>query len=52
MKFNEMATVIIMVVTGGLRTFAGPSLGAVFIELLSELLRAGARCGWCSSRSS
>ena len=39
MKFNEMATVIIMVITGGLRTFAGPALGAVFIELLSELLR-------------
>ncbi len=41
MKFNEMATVIIMVIVGGLRTFAGPALGAVFIELLSELLR-----GW------
>jgi branched-chain amino acid transport system permease protein len=41
MKFNEMATVIIMVIAGGLRTFAGPALGAVFIELLSELLR-----GW------
>ena len=39
MKFNEMATIIIMVITGGLRTFAGPALGAVFIELLSELLR-------------
>jgi branched-chain amino acid transport system permease protein len=41
MKFNEMAMVIIMVVIGGLRTFAGPIVGAVFIELLSELLR-----GW------
>ncbi len=41
MKFNEMATVIIMVIAGGLRTFAGPALGAVFIEVLSELLR-----GW------
>lgn len=41
MKFNEMATVIIMVIVGGLRTFAGPALGAVFIEVLSELLR-----GW------
>lgn len=40
MKFNEMATIIIMVIIGGLRTFAGPALGAVFIELLSELLRA------------
>ena len=41
MKFNEMATIIIMVILGGLRTFAGPAVGAVFIELLSELLR-----GW------
>ena len=41
MKFNEMAMVIIMVVVGGLRTFAGPIVGAVFIEVLSELLR-----GW------
>ena len=41
MKFNEMAMVIIMVVIGGLRTFAGPIVGAIFIELLSELLR-----GW------
>lgn len=39
MKFNEMATIIIMVIAGGLRTFAGPALGAVFIEVLSELLR-------------
>ncbi len=41
MKFNEMAMIIIMVVVGGLRTFAGPIVGAIFIELLSELLR-----GW------
>jgi len=40
MKFNEMATIIIMVISGGLRTFAGPALGAVFIEVLSELLRS------------
>ena len=40
MKFNEMATVVIMVIAGGLRTFAGPALGAIFIEMLSELLRA------------
>jgi branched-chain amino acid transport system permease protein len=40
MKFNEMAMVVVMVIVGGLRTFAGPILGAVFIELLSELLRA------------
>ncbi|UCE52992.1 MAG: branched-chain amino acid ABC transporter permease [Desulfobacterales bacterium] len=37
--FNEMAILIIMVITGGLRTFAGPIIGAVFIELLSEVLR-------------
>ena len=41
MKFNEMATIVIMVIVGGLRTFFGPILGAVFIEVLSELLR-----GW------
>jgi len=35
-----MAMVVIMVIVGGLRTFAGPIVGAVFIELLSELLRA------------
>jgi branched-chain amino acid transport system permease protein len=40
MKFNEMAMIIIMVISGGLRTFNGPILGAVFIELLSEELRA------------
>src|SRR6266571_1532486 len=40
MKFNEMATIVIMVIVGGLRTFPGPILGAVFIEVLSELLRA------------
>ncbi len=41
MKFNEMATVVIMVIVGGLRTLPGPVLGAVFIEVFSELLR-----GW------
>jgi branched-chain amino acid transport system permease protein len=40
MKFNEMAMVVVMVIVGGLRTFGGPLLGAVFIEVLSELLRA------------
>lgn len=40
MKFNEMAMVVVMVIVGGLRTFPGPILGAVFIEVLSELLRA------------
>ena len=39
MKFNEMAIVVIMVVVGGLRTFSGPIVGAVFIEVLSEALR-------------
>ena len=40
MKFNEMAMVVVMVIVGGLRTFAGPVLGAVVIEVLSEALRA------------
>jgi len=40
MKFNEMAMVVVMVIVGGLRTFAGPILGAVLIEVLSEALRA------------
>ena len=40
MKFNEMAMVVVMVIVGGLRTFSGPILGAVFIEVVSELLRA------------
>ena len=40
MKFNEMAMIIVMVIVGGLRTFPGPILGAVFIEVLTEALRA------------
>jgi branched-chain amino acid transport system permease protein len=40
MKFNEMAMIVVMVIVGGLRTFSGPILGAVFIEVVSELLRA------------
>jgi len=40
MKFNEMAMIVIMVIVGGLRTFTGPILGAVFVELLFEWLRA------------
>ena len=39
MKFNEMAIIIIMVIAGGFRTFGGPVLGAISIELLSEALR-------------
>jgi branched-chain amino acid transport system permease protein len=45
MKFNEMAIIVIMVVVGGLRTFPGPIVGAIFIEVLSELLR-----GWGETR--
>ena len=41
MKFNEMAMVIVMVIVGGLRSFPGPIVGAVFIEVLAEALR-----GW------
>jgi branched-chain amino acid transport system permease protein len=40
MKFNEMAMIVIMVIVGGLRTFTGPVIGAVFTELLFEELRA------------
>ena len=40
MKFNEMAVIVVMVIVGGLRTFTGPILGAIFIELLFEWLRA------------
>jgi branched-chain amino acid transport system permease protein len=40
MKFNEMAMIVIMVIVGGLRTFPGPIMGAVFIELVFEWLRA------------
>jgi branched-chain amino acid transport system permease protein len=40
MKFNEMATIVVMVIVGGLRTPSGPILGAIFIEVLSEELRA------------
>jgi branched-chain amino acid transport system permease protein len=40
MKFNEMAIIVVMVIVGGLRTFSGPILGAVFVEVASELLRA------------
>src|SRR5262249_49100721 len=39
MKFNEMAMIVIMVILGGLRTFPGPILGAIFTELLFEWLR-------------
>src|SRR6059036_2456932 len=39
MKFNEIAIIVIMVILGGLRTFWGPVVGAVFIEVLSEALR-------------
>jgi len=39
MKFNEIAIIVIMVILGGLRTFWGPVVGAVFVEVLSEALR-------------
>lgn len=41
-KFNEMALIIIMVCTGGMRSFWGPVIGAMFIQILSELLRVNA----------
>jgi branched-chain amino acid transport system permease protein len=40
MKFDEMALIIIMVILGGQRTLAGPVLGAVVVEVVSEALRA------------
>jgi branched-chain amino acid transport system permease protein len=39
MKFNEIAIIVIMVIIGGLRTFWGPVVGAIFVEVLSEALR-------------
>jgi branched-chain amino acid transport system permease protein len=39
MKFNEMAMIVIMVMVGGIRTFPGPIVGAIFIEIFAELLR-------------
>jgi branched-chain amino acid transport system permease protein len=41
-KFNEMALIIIMVCTGGMRSFWGPVIGAMFIQIISELLRVNA----------
>jgi branched-chain amino acid transport system permease protein len=41
-KFNEMALIIIMVCTGGMRSFWGPVIGAMFIQIFSELLRVNA----------
>jgi branched-chain amino acid transport system permease protein len=40
MTFKEMAIVVVMVIVGGLRTFSGPIVGAILIEVVSELLRA------------
>ena len=40
MKFDEMALIIIMVILGGQRTIAGPVVGAVTVEAVSEALRA------------
>jgi branched-chain amino acid transport system permease protein len=37
--FNEMAFIVIMVVIGGIRTVAGPVIGAILIELLTETFR-------------
>ena len=53
MKFNEMAIIIIMVIAGGFRTFAGPVLGAVFDRAARrKRFGRGARSAWSSSRSS
>jgi branched-chain amino acid transport system permease protein len=37
--FNEMALIVIMVVIGGIRSIAGPIMGAIFIEILTETFR-------------
>ena len=37
--FNEMAMIIIFVVIGGMRTQAGPIVGAISVRYLMELLR-------------
>jgi branched-chain amino acid transport system permease protein len=37
--FNEMALIVIMVVIGGIRSIAGPVVGAIFIEILTETFR-------------
>jgi branched-chain amino acid transport system permease protein len=37
--FNEMAFVVIMVVIGGIRSIAGPVIGAILIELFTETFR-------------
>lgn len=37
--FNEMAVIVIMVVIGGIRSIAGPIIGAIFIEILTETFR-------------
>lgn len=38
-EFNEMAMIIVFVVIGGMRTQAGPVVGAISIRYLMELLR-------------
>ena len=38
-EFNEMAMIIIFVVIGGMRTQAGPIVGAISVRYLMELLR-------------
>jgi branched-chain amino acid transport system permease protein len=37
--FNEMAFIVIMVVIGGIRSVAGPVIGAILIEILTETFR-------------
>jgi branched-chain amino acid transport system permease protein len=37
--FNEMAFIVIMVVIGGMRSIAGPVIGAILIQILTETFR-------------
>ncbi|HIQ06577.1 MAG TPA: branched-chain amino acid ABC transporter permease, partial [Anaerolineae bacterium] len=39
MQFYEIGKIIVMVIIGGLGSFAGPLIGAPLVEILSELLR-------------
>jgi branched-chain amino acid transport system permease protein len=39
LSFNEIGKIVIMVVFGGLGTFAGPLIGAPAIVIISELTR-------------
>jgi branched-chain amino acid transport system permease protein len=39
LSFNEIGKIVIMVVFGGLGTFAGPIIGAPMVVIISEITR-------------